>query len=256
MLVARSLRRFGLAFLLLFVTPTLASLGTHWAVDKHAVPWHEARRDSSGQAPDTSAAVVQVYAGRAFRWRGALGVHTWIAVKPSGAPSYTRYEVFGWGVRRGRPAVLIRSTLTPDGYWFGSRPQLLFDRRGGDGSNINIDAMIAAIDAAARSYPYNDSYQLWPGPNSNTFTAHIARQVPGLNIDLPPTAIGKDYLPGGRLIATSPSGSGWQLSLFGLAGVMLALDEGIELNLLGLSVGVDLLRPALKLPGLGRLGLQ
>ena len=31
--------------------------------------------------------------------------------------------------------------------------------------------------------------------------------------------------------------------------------EGLELNLLGLTIGVDLLRPALKLPGIGRIGL-
>jgi hypothetical protein len=36
---------------------------------------------------------------------------------------------------------------------------------------------------------------------------------------------------------------------------MLALEEGIELNLFGLSVGIDIMRPALKLPGIGRLGM-
>jgi hypothetical protein len=36
---------------------------------------------------------------------------------------------------------------------------------------------------------------------------------------------------------------------------MLAGREGIEVNLLGLSLGVDPVRPALKLPTLGRLGM-
>jgi hypothetical protein len=36
---------------------------------------------------------------------------------------------------------------------------------------------------------------------------------------------------------------------------MLAAREGIEVNLLGLSLGVDAVRPALKLPALGRLGM-
>ena len=251
----RILRRGAAALLLLTFLPPVVALGLHYAGGKHDLAWSDARRDSSRQAPEpalTPQAVVQVYAGRAFRWRGAFGVHTWVAVKPSGAAGYTRYEVFGWGVRRGRPAVLIRSGIAADGYWFGSRPQLLFDRRGG----AEVDALIERIDAAARVYPYNHRYVLWPGPNSNTFTAYLARAVPGLDLDLPPTAIGKDYLPNGRWLAAAPSGSGVQFSLYGLFGVLLALDEGLELNLLGLTVGVDVLRPALKLPGLGRVGLR
>ena len=68
--------------------------------------WWEARRDASGQAPDPAIAreaVIQVYAARTVGIRGALGVHSWIAVKPTGAPVYTRYEVVGWGVGRGAP---------------------------------------------------------------------------------------------------------------------------------------------------------
>ncbi|HEU5321644.1 MAG TPA: DUF3750 domain-containing protein, partial [Methylomirabilota bacterium] len=59
-------------------------------------PWWQARRDSSGQAPDpatTPEAVVQVYAARAVGWRGVLAVHTWIAVKHDGADAWRRYEV-------------------------------------------------------------------------------------------------------------------------------------------------------------------
>jgi hypothetical protein len=36
---------------------------------------------------------------------------------------------------------------------------------------------------------------------------------------------------------------------------MLAVREGLEVNLLGLSFGVDPVRPALKVPALGRLGM-
>jgi len=95
----------------------------------------------------------------------------------------------------------------------------------------------------------------WPGPNGNTFLAQIARQVPDLAIQLPSNAVGKDFLPGGGLFAATPSGSGFQLSLYGLFGILLAAREGLEVNLLGLSLGVDPVRPALKLPALGRLGM-
>lgn len=213
--------------------------------------WWRARRDSSGQAPDpavTPEAVVQIYAARAVGWRGLLAVHTWIVVKPSGAGQYTRYEVVGWGVDRGAPAVRV-NRAGPDNYWFGAHPDKLVDRRG-----EGVDALIGRIEAAAADYPYPASYRTWPGPNSNTFVAHVARAVPELRLELPPTAIGKDFLPGGALAATTPSGLGVQLSLFGLTGILAGWEEGLEVNVLGLTFGLDLNRPALKLPGVGRLG--
>jgi hypothetical protein len=213
--------------------------------------WWEARRDPSGQAPDpatTPEPVIQVYAARAVGWKGALGVHTWIAVKPAGAAAYTRYEVIGWGVERGASALRVNRT-GPDNYWFGTRPDLLVDRRG-DG----VDALITRVEAAVAAYPYPHRYRSWPGPNSNSFTAYVGRAVPELRLDLPPTAVGKDYLPGGAPAALAPSGTGVQLSLLGLAGVLVGWEEGLEVNLLGLTFGVDLNRPALKLPGFGRLG--
>jgi hypothetical protein len=39
-------------------------------------------------------------------------------------------------------------------------------------------------------------------------------------------------------------------------GVILAVEEGIEIDILGLSAGIDLLHPALRLPGLGRVGVS
>jgi hypothetical protein len=45
------------------------------------------------------------------------------------------------------------------------------------------------------------------------------------------------------------------VSLLGVLGLTVGLDEGVEMNLLGLSLGVDVLRPALRLPGVGRVGM-
>lgn len=192
---------------------------------------------------------MQVYGARTVGWRGVFAVHTWVTFKPRDAQAYTRYEVIGWGVDRGAPAVRV-NRAGPDNYWFGSRPELLADRRG-DG----VDEIIAKVEAAVASYPYPTSYRTWPGPNSNTFVAHVGRSVPELRLELPSTAIGKDFLPGGALAAATPSGTGGQLSLLGLLGVMAAWDEGVELNVLGLTFGIDARRPALKLPLVGRLGL-
>ena len=139
--------------------------------------WRLASRAPVGLAPDpadTPEAVVQVYAARAARWRGYFGVHTWIAAKPTNAPAFTVYEVTGFRVRRGGPAVRI-SERSPDGRWFGSAPDLLADMRG-----AGVDAIIGRIEQAIATYPYENSYRIWPGPNSNTFTAFVLRQVPEL----------------------------------------------------------------------------
>ena len=77
--------------------------------------------------------------------------------------------------------------------------------------------------------------------------------MPGLALTLPSTAIGKDYLPLTEPLARTPSGTGIQLSLLGVLGVSAGLDEGLELNVLGLVTGIDFRHPALKLPGIGRI---
>jgi hypothetical protein len=233
----------------LFAVPLCLSAAT---LRSEGVPWYDARRDPTGLAPDpatTQEAVIQVYAARAVSWRGIFAVHTWISVKPTGAEHFTRYEVIGFGVQNGLPAIRV-DRMGPDNYWFGNKPELILDRRG-----EGVDALIDKVRAAVATYPWPGEYRTWPGPNSNTFLGWIAREVPELRLVLPSTAIGKDYL-GALPVGRAPSGTGVQFSLFGVAGAMLALDEGLEINLLGLVIGVDVKAPALKLPGLGRVGVQ
>jgi hypothetical protein len=211
-----------------------------------------ADRSSAGIAPSattTPEAVVQVYAARALNWRGIFGVHTWIATKPAHATDYTVHQVVGWRVYRNLPAV-FSATGIPDGRWFGNEPTLIADLRGEAAA-----AAIPKIIEAVATYPYANEYKLWPGPNSNTFTAYIGRQVPELKMDLPATAIGKDYPINGSIIDRTPSGTGYQLSMLGVFGLTLAREEGFELNLLGLNFGIDFVRPAIKLPFIGRLGV-
>ncbi|MCW5603985.1 MAG: DUF3750 domain-containing protein [Burkholderiales bacterium] len=212
--------------------------------------WRHASSEPVGLAPDpatTLEAVIQVYAARTWGWRGYFGVHSWIAVKPARADAYTVYEVIGWQLRWSDTAVAIRQRAA-DARWYGSVPELLVERRGDA-----AEALIPRIDRAAREYPYAGEYAAWPGPNSNTFVAWIARAVPELELDLPPTAIGKDYLRD-TLVAKAPSGSGLQLSFLGLLGVLASDVEGVEVNVLGLTFGIDPFSPALKLPLIGRIG--
>ena len=215
-----------------------------------AQDWRTASTEPVGLAPDPAAtpeAVVQVYGARTWGWRGNFGVHTWVAVKPEKAAAYTVYEVIGWRLRSSDSAVVIRQR-DADARWFGNAPELYADKRGAE-----AEKLIPRIEAAVRSYPYASEYSAWPGPNSNTFTAWITRAVPELEADLPSTAIGKDYL-GSSIVSSAPSGSGIQFSIAGLFALTASSVEGFELNLLGLTFGINPFDPALKLPLIGRLG--
>jgi hypothetical protein len=241
-------RRLGYTLLIGYIPVSVLYLA--FSGQLPAADWRTASREPAGLAPDPAAtpeAVVQVYSARAVSWRGWFGVHTWIAVKPAHAPAFRVHEVMGWRLRRTGTALVTRERAA-DGYWYGNRPELLADVRG-----PGVDALIARIEEAVQAYPYADTYHVWPGPNSNTFVAFVLRAVPELRVDLPPTAIGKDYL-GWRSVNLTPSGTGGQASLFGVLGVAAGIEEGLEVNLLGLNFGVDPKSLSVKLPIIGRLG--
>jgi hypothetical protein len=153
--------------------------------------WSSASRASAGIAPDpvlTHEAVLHVYGADAWGWRGWFAIHTWIATKRKDEDFYTIYDVVGWRGHYGQSVLAIRPDI-PDRFWYGARPELLQAHQG-----PAAEALIDAVDAAARSYPWTHQYQAFPGPNSNTFTAWVAQQVPALELDLPWSAIGSGYV--------------------------------------------------------------
>ncbi|MDD5029115.1 MAG: DUF3750 domain-containing protein [Rhodoferax sp.] len=135
-----------------------------------------------------------------------FAVHPWSIYKRQGETAYTRYDVVGWRASQ----VVQRNYALPDGLWYGSTPDLLVDHRGDA-----VESMIDEVEAAVASYPFADHYLSYPGPNSNTFLAHIGRQVPALKLDLPANAVGKDYRALSDPVGRSASGSGLQMSLLG-----------------------------------------
>lgn len=60
---------------------------------------------------------------------------------------------------------------------------------------------------------------------------------------------------GADLFALTSSGTGAQFNAFGALGLLVGWVEGIEINLFGLTFGVNPKRLALKLPMLGNVGL-
>ena len=246
-------RNFILGLLAMLVLPFGISLAQDPPAEKaeKRQTWRNAPRHSSGAAADPVAnadiVIVQVMAAHTYGWRGYFAVHPWIIYKRAGETSYTRYDVVGWGGGN----VVRKNYALPDGLWFGSEPQILADHRG-----EGVDDLIDQIEAAIKDYPYPDQYRSYPGPNSNTFVAHIGRSVPDLDLDMPANAIGKDFRAITDPVGLSSSGQGIQANLLGLLGFSIGLEEGIELNLLGLNLGIDFNRPALRLPSVGRLGMD
>lgn len=227
---------------LLLVIPIGVSAVVHQATGP-GPDWWGADRSSVGLLPAPAThpdAVVRVLAARTVRWRGIFAHHCWIVFKPRGAATYTRYDYTAWG------EPIRRNGFEPDGRWFGRDPHVVFAADG-----VEAERMIPAIEAAVAAYPLRHvgDYRPWPGPNSNTFVAAVL----GDAVVLPPTAIGKDYPHDGRWVRLG--GSGLKISLGGYAGLALGWVDGIEVNILGAVMGVDLRRPALKLPGIGRLGM-
>ncbi len=237
-----------LGFVLFYVVP-IALATVLWLGGPAPRDWRAADRSSAGLLPPAAAhpaATVRVFAARTVRWRGIFAVHSWIVLKEAGAASYQRYDYTAWG------APIRSNGFEPDGRWFGQMPELVFAVDG-----AAAEKLIPQVQAAITAYGPRDvgDYAPWPGPNSNSFVASVLAAVPGSRMVLPPTAIGKDYPVDGRWIAWTPSGTGFRLTLGGYAGVTLGWVEGLELNILGAVAGLDLRRPALKLPALGRVGV-
>jgi len=153
--------------------------------------WRTASRESAGIAPDpstTKEAVLHVYGADAWSWRGWFAIHTWIAAKRTGETAYTVYDVVGWRSYNGQPVLRITKDV-PDRYWYGEKPRVLKAHKG-----TGVDTLIDEVNKAAAAYPWKKTYKAFPGPNSNTFTAWIAKQVPKLELRLPFSAIGSGYL--------------------------------------------------------------
>ena len=238
-----------LTLLAVFLLPIVVRVSAY-AFHRGTTNWRRADWSSSGLLPPaatTAPAHVLIMSGRAGGIKGVLAIHSWIVVKRANAQNWTRYDVVGW-----TPVPVQMNYWIADSRWFDTVPTIVADVSG-----TQAEALIPKIETAVEQYRYNNSgdYRIWPGPNSNTFIAAILRAVPELALQLPPNAIGRDYR-GRPYAGLTDSGTGIEVSLWGILGLKVGWVEGFELNVLGLVAGVDLRHPAIKLPGYGRIGLS
>ncbi|MDX0927341.1 DUF3750 domain-containing protein [Sinorhizobium medicae] len=242
------IRKLLLAFAVVYLLPALASAGL-WYLKERPQSWHDADWSSSGiltEAAHGLEAAIYVFSATTGGMKGAVASHAWIVTKTEGALAYDRYEKVGWG----RP---IRKNAYPaDGRWYSNEPRIVVAVRGEE-----AERLIPRIEKAIGAYPYSSpgAYRLWPGPNSNTFIAHVLRSVPELDAVLPPDAVGRDYLPEGKLFHVDADGLDLHATLYGLAGISAGWRSGLELHFMGLVAGFDIARPGIKIPALGRFGI-
>lgn len=237
-----------LTILAIFLLP-IAARAALFALEERPRSWRDADWSSIGSLPPAQQhpeARLLVLSGRTGGWKGVLAVHSWVVIKRANARQWTRYDVVGWG----NPVRI--NGWAPDGRWFGAPPAVIADIQGPE-----AEALIPKVEQAVREYRYANAgdYRLWPGPNSNTFVATVLRAVPELGALLPPNAVGRDFRPQ-AYVGWTDSGTGVEANLWGVLGLKLGWVEGIEMNVLTLVAGIDLRKPAIKLPGFGRLGLD
>ncbi len=242
------LKRLFLAILFVYLLPALASAGW-WYVKDRPANWREADWSSTGILPkpqDNKEAAIYVFSATTGGLKGAVASHSWIVTKQEGDDSYNRYDKVGWG------SPIRRNAYAADARWYSNLPQQVTAIHGDEATRL-----IPKIEAAIRSYPYSKpgAYRIWPGPNSNTFVAHVLRSVPEIGTVLPPDAVGRDYLPDGKLFALDADGLDAHATLYGLLGVSAGVRSGLELHFMGLVAGIDVMRPAIKVPALGRFGV-
>ena len=240
-------RRLMLAFGLCFLLPVAAS-ALWWTTLDRPGGWRAADWGASGILPAAAAlpdAAIHVMAARTGGFKGAVSVHSWLVWKSADATTWSRAEVVGWG----HP--VRRDAYAADARWYSNQPQII-----GSVTGPKAAALIPAVEATVDAYPFNHlgSYVIWPGPNSNTFVAHILRENPGIGIALPPNAVGKDYIGPGLQARRDAGGSDLHLSAWGYLGLSIGPRRGIEINVLGQTFGLDLAPPAIKLPAIGRIG--
>ncbi len=231
---------FRLVFIVFLFTPSLINRGANSlgiSMESDDVVAHPENYDE---------AILRVYAARTWGPKGMFAVHSWIAMKRQGSDVFEVNQVIGWKQER-NGNVLFRETHVPIDSWWGNQATLLLDLRG-----PNVEEIIDKVDAAIEAYPYSNEYTLFPGPNSNTFVSWVGLKVPEMGLDLPSTAIGKDWRPLNQSLGMSASGSGIQASLHGLLGTSIGFEEGLEVNILGLNFELDLFDLAIEMPLFGR----
>ena len=192
-------RRLRIAFLAVFILP-LAARGGLYALNDHPRSWRDANWASTGLLPpaadDPPARVPRVCRSRRRLAQHCRGPHL---DRAQAGERCRLYALRCIGVRHaGAHQSACRPTAT------GSAAS----RRSSPTSAASEPATaIPKIEAAVTDYPYaaDGSYRVWPGPNSNTFTATLLGAAPELAVAMPSEAVGRDFRADGSVAGLTAS---------------------------------------------------
>jgi hypothetical protein len=165
--------------------------------------------------------------------------HAWIVANVPGEAGYRRYELYHSG---GEPFA-----------YFGDGDVALHGVIRYEPGELN--AKVQCLEREERRYhEEHPGYLPIPGPNSNTIIDQLLRRC-GVHVELPATAIGRDYR--GPIGASVTSvGTGVQLETW-VAGGKVGLEEGVEAHVFDLPLGVHFWPPGITVPvNPGRIGVD
>jgi hypothetical protein len=189
--------------------------------------------------PPNDETTVALFSGGLGHPMEGIARHPWFAVREKGQTEWELFEVGNGGTMsdpaKNRPYI---DTIVHK-VW-----------RGAEG--VRAAECVKRVGPEVKSY-IESHYVFYPGPNSNTFGDVVLRRCK-LSAALPSTSVGKDWrgwFVGGGITSER---TGVQLET-PLIGLKLGLKEGVEVHVIGLSIGIDLWPPAIIVPlGPGRLG--
>lgn len=201
-------------------------------------------------------------------WYTRFAHHAWLEVRLEGE-SWQRVEIIDeWSPPRMQ--TIAESTVLADYRWrrpvdvlevlVGKSAQAAGERvleltRQCEEFGVSHDRRQRAKDSGADPDSLTmigRGYRAWPGPNSNSFVAWVIENTPHLHAELDHNAVGKDDTTPFRVGLTT-SGYGVEIDSSYL-GAGVGLRQGAELRIAGLTFGIGLWPPAIKLPILPRIG--
>ncbi len=175
-------------------------------------------------------------------WYSRFAHHTWIDVRLAGKADWVRLEI---------PTPESGIQVAHVG-----AEKAFADQRWG--RSVQVRTVLSGSDAAAVAQGLvtrakamkMPEYLSYPGPNSNTFIHTLVQDVDGMHARLHANAVGKDF---DLNLGVSETGTGLEVDAY-LLGLQIGWVEGVELHLLGLTLGVGLAPLTLKLPVLPEFG--
>lgn len=189
--------------------------------------------------PPVDECYVAVLSGEMPGMSHDLARYSWIVARTPNADQRMVYRKYFW-----LGAAEAHETTNPFSYMGTSGDGEVAVHGVLTGSREKMAEIVACLEKETAAY-HDFNCGCWPGPNANTFVDGLIRAC-GLGIELPATALGRDYR-GPIGVSTTEGRTGVQLETW-LGGVKIGLKEGISADLVGLPLGVHFWPLGLEFP--------